>query len=69
MLDVIRARLREEVGRKWIELVAAGADALPLAEASIDLAISSFVYQIVEDRPAALREARRVACSGRWPRT
>jgi SAM-dependent methyltransferase len=36
------------------------ADALPLADESVDAVISSFVLQLVPDRFAALREARRL---------
>lgn len=37
---------------------------LPLDDASIDLAISSFVLQLVPSRPAALRDIRRVLRPG-----
>ena len=40
------------------------ADELPLASASIDVAISSFVLQLVPDRLAALAEIRRVLRPG-----
>jgi SAM-dependent methyltransferase len=40
------------------------ADRLALADASADLLISSFVYQLVPDRPAALAEALRVLRPG-----
>ncbi|HEY2888017.1 MAG TPA: class I SAM-dependent methyltransferase [Candidatus Limnocylindrales bacterium] len=40
------------------------ADRLPLADASMDVAISSFVLQLVPDRGAALREIRRVLRPG-----
>lgn len=38
----------------------AAADALPVGEAAVDLVLSTFVLQLVPDRLAALREARRV---------
>jgi ubiquinone/menaquinone biosynthesis C-methylase UbiE len=38
----------------------AGADALPFADASFDLAVANNVLMDVEDVPAALRKARRV---------
>jgi ubiquinone/menaquinone biosynthesis C-methylase UbiE len=40
------------------------ADRLPFDDATFDLAISSFVLQLVPSRPAALREARRVLRPG-----
>lgn len=47
-----------ETGRiRWLP---ADADASPLGDASADLCISSFVLQLVPDRPAALREALRI---------
>jgi len=49
------ARLRFEIGP---------ADLLPLRDASVDAVMSSFVFQLVPDRPAALREARRVLRPG-----
>ena len=36
------------------------AERLPFADGAFDLVVSSFVYQLVPDRPAALREAFRV---------
>ena len=50
-----RARLQTEV---------AYADALPFADESFDLALSSFVFQLVPNRARALREARRVLHPG-----
>ena len=40
------------------------ADAVPLPDGSVDVALSSFVLQLVPDRPAALREIRRVLRPG-----
>lgn len=50
-----RARFRSEI---------AVADALPFEDGSFDLALSSFVFQLVPNRARALREARRVLRSG-----
>jgi SAM-dependent methyltransferase len=47
-----------------LEIAVATADRLPFADASFDLAISSFVFQLVPSRAAALREARRVLRRG-----
>ena len=46
------------------ERVTAVADALPFDDASFDVAISSFVLQLVPSRSAALREIRRVLRPG-----
>jgi ubiquinone/menaquinone biosynthesis C-methylase UbiE len=43
-----------------VEFVVGRAEELPLADASVDLVISTFVFQLVPDRTAALREALRV---------
>jgi len=40
------------------------ADSMPFAESSFDLALSSFVFQLVPNRARALREARRVLRPG-----
>jgi ubiquinone/menaquinone biosynthesis C-methylase UbiE len=42
----------------------APADRIPVADASTDVAVSSFVIQLVPDRPAALREVLRVLRPG-----
>jgi SAM-dependent methyltransferase len=51
----VRGRYRTEVG--W-------ADELPFADGAFDLAVSSFVLQLVPRRSAALREIRRVLRPG-----
>lgn len=78
MLDVARRRAKARaraVGRPSegpatdsapapIRWLAAPADALGLPDASIDLAVSSFVFQLVPDRAAAYREVLRVLRPG-----
>ena len=78
MLEVARhtadEQLAQHVARRFRAEVAA-ADQLPFEDGTFDLAISSFVLQLVEDRPAALREIRRVLRPGStfawvaWERT
>jgi ubiquinone/menaquinone biosynthesis C-methylase UbiE len=67
MLEVARStadeRLQREIARRFRAEVAA-ADQLPFEDGAFDLAISSFVLQLVDDRPAALREVRRVLRPG-----
>jgi ubiquinone/menaquinone biosynthesis C-methylase UbiE len=62
MLDVARRRLAGHAARLSTQVGAA--DGLPLADASADVVISSFVMQLVPDRRAALREAYRVLRPG-----
>jgi SAM-dependent methyltransferase len=50
--------------RARLELRVAFADDLPLADGSIDAAVSSFVLQLVPNRFHALREAHRVLAPG-----
>jgi ubiquinone/menaquinone biosynthesis C-methylase UbiE len=68
MLAVARERADREAAagarRDGITWVRADADRLPAADGSVDLVISSFVYQLVPDRGAALREAFRVLRPG-----
>jgi SAM-dependent methyltransferase len=61
MLDLARATVQAaRPGEARVEFVEGHADAVPLAAASVDLVISTFVLQLVPDRLAALREARRL---------
>lgn len=54
----------DEAARARLTARVAFADRLPFEDATFDLAISSFVFQLVPDRPAALREVRRVLRPG-----
>jgi len=67
MLEVARdaadARLSTRDRRRY-RTAAAVADRLPYPDASFDLALSSFVLQLVPNRAAALRESRRVLRAG-----
>jgi ubiquinone/menaquinone biosynthesis C-methylase UbiE len=54
-LGAARSRFRTEV---------AFADTLPFADGEFDVALSSFVFQLVPNRARALREARRVLRPG-----
>jgi ubiquinone/menaquinone biosynthesis C-methylase UbiE len=60
MADGHADRELEGIERRRFESVVAFADSLPFEDASFDLALSSFVYQLVPNRARALREARRV---------
>lgn len=68
MLEVARRRADERpdgaTPRASIRWITAPADALCLPDASIDLAVSSFVLQLVPDRSAAYREILRVLRPG-----
>lgn len=65
MLDAA-CRLAREAGvpRERIRWVKATAESIPIADASIDIVVSSFVLQLVPDRPAALREVLRLLRPG-----
>ncbi len=66
MLAVIRGEaehLPADVRRR-LELVTAFADRLPSADASVDVCVSSFLFQLVPDRAAALRDVLRVLRPG-----
>lgn len=64
MLDLaaVDARRRRVDGR--LRLLVGGAERLPLADASADVALSTFVIQLVPGRAGALREMRRVLRDG-----
>src|SRR5690349_3685556 len=67
MTAVAEAEAKRVLGRdgaKRFSIRLTPADELPFEDASFDLAISSFVYQLVERRARALREARRVLRPG-----
>jgi ubiquinone/menaquinone biosynthesis C-methylase UbiE len=63
MLAVARERTADVDGSR-LRLVEGAAGALPLADGSVDLVVSSFVFQLVPDRLAALRDIRRVLRPG-----
>lgn len=67
MLAAAREAIREQLSpdeAARIELRQAYADTLPVADASVDAVISSFVFQLVPSRYRALLEARRVLRPG-----
>lgn len=60
MLSVARRQatgIATAAGR--LELYEAPAERLPFSDRAVDLVVSSFVFQLVPDRLAALRETRR----------
>lgn len=63
MLAVARTRVGENDARR-VSWLPADAAAIPLDDAAIDAAVSSFALQIVADRPAVLTEIRRVLRPG-----
>lgn len=52
--------------RHRLEIAVAFADRLPFGDETFDVAVSSFVFQLVPSRLRALREARRVLSPGGW---
>jgi ubiquinone/menaquinone biosynthesis C-methylase UbiE len=64
MADANAERLLHGDERSRFRSVVAFADDLPFRDGSFDLALSSFVFQLVPNRARALREARRVLRPG-----
>jgi ubiquinone/menaquinone biosynthesis C-methylase UbiE len=67
MVEAARAAAARHLGTKQrdrLDLRVALADDLGLADSSIDVAVSSFVLQLVPNRARALREVRRVLRPG-----
>jgi len=63
-LAIAAARRRSSALADRLRTITAGADRLPIADASMDAAVSSFVIQLVPNRAAALREVLRVLRPG-----
>jgi SAM-dependent methyltransferase len=64
MADANADRELEGAARSRFRSAVAFADSLPFEDRSFDLAVSSFVLQLVPNRARALREARRVLRPG-----
>jgi ubiquinone/menaquinone biosynthesis C-methylase UbiE len=66
MLDlaVEAARSRSPAFPPRLRAITASADRMPIPDASVDVAVSSFVVQLVPNRAAALREVVRVLRPG-----
>jgi SAM-dependent methyltransferase len=67
MLDLAEAAAVERLGEAvadQLETQVAWADELPLDDGVVDVVVSSFVLQLVDNRAAALREVRRVLRPG-----
>jgi ubiquinone/menaquinone biosynthesis C-methylase UbiE len=58
------ARRRSPTDATRLRTITAPADRMPLADGSVDVAVSSFVIQLVPNRAAALREVLRVLRPG-----
>jgi SAM-dependent methyltransferase len=63
MLRIASAR-EPAAGAARVEFAAGSAEALPLEDGSVDVAVATQVYEYVEDMPGALAEARRVLRPG-----
>jgi len=65
MLDVARSRIMQtEVESDRFEWLVADAADIPLDDGAVELVASSFLLQLPGDRPAVLREVRRVLRPG-----
>ena len=67
MLEQARIEARRKLdarARRRLDFVQADAASLPFPDQAADAVVSSFVFQLVPDRFAALREARRVLRPG-----
>lgn len=66
MLSVARGHAAAQwpADTQRFEWLAADAAAMPLADGSVDMAVSSFALQVVDDRRAVLAEAHRVLRPG-----
>jgi SAM-dependent methyltransferase len=64
LLDWAEADAREAGVADRLSVEVGEAAALPLADASVDVATSTFVLQLIPDRPAGVREAFRVLRPG-----
>lgn len=67
MLDRARSDADRRLGRRAdgrLQLIQGDAAELPAEAASFDVVVSSFVMQLLDRRPAAMREARRVLRPG-----
>jgi len=65
MLSVAQKRADvARIGEDRLEWFVADAAALPCEVSSVDVAVSSFVLQLVDDRPGVLRELSRVLRPG-----
>lgn len=64
MADANAERVLDGSVRSRFRTAVAFADRLPFEDGSFDLALSSFVFQLVPNRARALREARRVLRPG-----
>lgn len=64
MLELLRGKLHQPGAPENIELVVGDAARTSLPDASCDLVLMANIWHELEDRPAALREVRRVLKDG-----